>query len=355
MNWILAQTSQPALGGSFWMPPKASTISGDVDGLFYFIYGITVFFFLLVMVLMLLFVFKYRYRKGHEEPDPAPAHSTALELTWTVIPTVLVLMVFYFGFRGYLHMAVAPPNAYEINVEGKMWSWSFTYPNGYVDTELHIPINTPIRVVLQSRDVIHSLYIPQFRIKKDAVPGRYNRMWFEATQVSPPEGFDVYCAEYCGTGHSTMRTKVIVHPSKEDFAAWLEKASNWENRMTPLQRGQEIYQKNCTQCHSIDGTRLIGPSLKNVFGEPQTLNGGSTVVADENYIHESLYEPAAKVVAGFTPQMPSYKGQLKENDVAAVIQFLKSISDKYKNETMSLGSTTQTTASTAPSSQPMNR
>jgi cytochrome c oxidase subunit 2 len=336
--------------GGFWMPPEASTVASNVDNLFFFIFWITVFFFFLVLVLMTYFCIKYRHRKGHEEADPAPAHSTALELTWTVIPTVLVLMIFYFGFRGFLHMNVAPPNAYEINVDAKMWQWEFVYPNGYVDTELHIPLNTPVRAVLQSQDVIHSLFIPQFRVKKDAVPGRYNRMWFEATELSPPEGFDIYCAEYCGTSHSTMRAKVIVQ-TPEDFKAWMDRVSNPFETHTPAEVGKMYVEKRgCLQCHSLeDKPGPSGPSLKNVFGEKQLLSDGSEVLADENYIRESLYEPNAKIVKGFNPIMPSQKATFKERDVGAVIEYLKTISDKYKNQTISVGATS------GPTSRPGNQ
>src|SRR4029434_1481231 len=168
------------------------------DGLFYFIFWITVFFFVLILTLMIFFVIKYRYREGREDPERATAPRTALERTWPVIPTGLVLMIFYYGFQGFLRMSIAPPNAYEIQVTGTMWKWFFTYPNGYVSTELHIPVKMPVRLVLHWTAVIHYLYVPQFRVKRDAVPGRYTRFWVEATQLSPSEGFDIYCAEYCG-------------------------------------------------------------------------------------------------------------------------------------------------------------
>lgn len=359
MNWILAQATTQATSatsGSFWMPPQASTVAGGVDSLFYFIFWITVFFFVLILALMLYFVAKYRYTEARPDAEPAPSHSTALELTWTIIPTILVLMIFYFGFRGFLKMSVVPPNAYEINVTAKMWAWEFAYPNGYVDTDLHIPANTPIRIVLQSQDVLHDLFIPQFRVKKDAVPGRYNHLWLQATDTTPlgadgkpdlSRAFDIYCAEYCGTSHSSMRAKVIVHETAK-FGSWLAEASDWEKQgITPLAQGEKFVRtRGCLGCHSVDGTRLIGPSLKNVFGEEQLLTDGTRVIADENYLKESIYDPAAKVVASFTPQMPTYKTSLKDKDVNAIIVYLKSISDKYKNETISV--TTAPTTTTAP-------
>jgi cytochrome c oxidase subunit 2 len=328
MNWLLAQVDS----GSFWMPPQASTVSDDVDGLFYFIFWITVFFFVLILTLMIFFVIKYRYREGREHPERTPAHSTALELTWTVIPTVLVLMIFYYGFRGFLKMSIAPPNAYEIQVRASSWAWSFTYPNGVVTTELNIPRGVPIRLVLSTpeRDVIHSFYVPQFRIKRDAVPGRYNRVWFEATQLSPPEGFDIYCAEYCGQNHSKMRAKLVVR-EPEDFKTWLADAGDWEKRMTPLEAGKDfVNSRACVQCHSLDGSTKTGPSFKDLFGSQRPITGQGNVLADENYIRESLYEPGAKIVQGYTLQMSSYRGQLKDKDVDAIITYLKSISSHYQ-------------------------
>lgn len=331
MNWILAQASSTS--GGFWMPPRASTVAGEVDGLFSFIFWLTVFFFCLVLVLMLAFVLKYRHREGQPQPAPPPAHSTALELTWTVIPTVLVLIIFYFGFRGYLHMSVAPPNAYEITVNAKMWNWEFIYPNGHVDTELHVPVDMPVRLVLNSQDVIHSFYVPQFRVKKDVVPGRFNRAWFQATEQGD---FDLYCAAYCGNGHSRMLAKVVVH-DLDGFRKWLDNASNWETHMTPVQAGQMLFNtRGCTQCHTVDGSRLVGPTLKNLYGEQVPLSDGSTVLADDNYIRESLYDPAAKIVAGYQPQMPSYKASMKDRDVMAIVAYLRSLSDKHKNDAINL-------------------
>ncbi|HVT89228.1 MAG TPA: cytochrome c oxidase subunit II [Tepidisphaeraceae bacterium] len=318
MNAILAQNP-----GGFWMPEKVSTVANSVDGLFAFIFWITVFFFVLILCLLVLFIVKYRSHAGRMRADRAPAHSTALELTWTVIPTVLVLMVFYFGFRGFLHMSVVPPNAYEIQVTGSMWHWAFTYPNGHVDDQLHVPVNVPVQLVLTSSDVIHALYLPQFRIKKDAVPGRYNRMWLQATETGT---FDIYCAEYCGQQHSQMRAVIVVQPLDE-FRKWLDDASHWETHLSPQEGGKMLVSTNgCLQCHSIDGTTKNGPTFKDLFGRDEPMNDGSSLHVDENYIRESLYDPAAKVVRGFTVQMQSYKGRLRDRDIDAVIAYFKSIS-----------------------------
>ncbi|MEX1310786.1 MAG: cytochrome c oxidase subunit II, partial [Candidatus Sulfomarinibacteraceae bacterium] len=209
-------------GSSFWMPPQVSTVAQGVDWLFNFILAISVFFFLLIVVAMVIFVIKYRHREG-QGAEESPSHNMALELTWTVIPLILVVVIFVFGFKGYLDMSTPPSNAYEILVEGQKWNWSFTYPNGYIDSNLHVPVDRPIRLVMSSQDVIHSLYIPAFRVKMDVVPGRYAKAWFEATE---PGEYDLFCAEYCGTSHSDMIAHVVVHPVGE-FETWLEKASNF--------------------------------------------------------------------------------------------------------------------------------
>jgi cytochrome c oxidase subunit 2 len=306
-------------GSSFWMPPQISTVAHGVDWLFHFILAISVFFFLLIVVLMVFFIIKYRRREGQEAAS-SPSHNTALEVTWTVIPVILVIVIFIVGFKGFLNMATPPANAYEITVEGQKWKWTFTYPNGYVDENLHVPVDRPIRLVMSSSDVIHSLYVPAFRIKQDVVPGRYAKMWFEATE---PGEYDLFCAEYCGTSHSDMIAHVIVHPVGE-FEAWLEKASNFLETMSPVDAGRKLFQvRGCTQCHSMDGSAKTGPSLLGVFGSVQKMTDGSTVTVDENYIRESILEPAAQVVAGFEPVMPTFQGRLSDEEISAIIAYLK--------------------------------
>lgn len=306
---------------SFWMPPQVSTFAANVDWLFMVILGISIFFFVLIVALMIVFVIRYRHREGHVA-EASPTHNLPLEVVWTAIPVAVVMVIFYLGFTSYLDMATPPANAYEVRVEGQKWKWTFTYPNGYVDENLHVPVDRPIRLVMSSADVIHSLYVPAFRIKRDVVPGRYSKEWFQATT---PGEYDVFCAEYCGTGHSDMLAHVIVHPPGE-FEQWLEKASNFLDTMTPVEAGRKLYQvRGCQQCHSVDGTAKVGPSFKGIFGEPQALSNGSKVTVDENYIRESILEPQAKVVAGFEPVMPTYQGRLKDPEIDALIQYIKSL------------------------------
>jgi cytochrome c oxidase subunit 2 len=308
--------------GSFWMPPQVSTVAPNVDWLFQFILGISVFFFLLIVVLMVVFIIRYRRREG-VEAEASASHNTALELTWTIIPLILVVVIFFFGFKGFLDMATPPANAYEILVDGQKWNWTFTYPNGYADSNLHVPVDRPIRLVMTSADVIHSLYVPAFRIKADVVPGRYAKAWFEATE---PGEYELFCAEYCGTSHSDMIAQVVVHPVGE-FETWLEKASNFLETMSPVDAGRKLYQiRGCQQCHSVDGSAKTGPTLLGVYGQDRAFTDGTSIVADENYIRESILEPMSRVVAGYEPVMPTYQGRIKNEEITAIIEYLKSLS-----------------------------
>lgn len=312
----LDDSSEP----SFWLPSRASSAAGDVDRVFNLIFGISLFFFLLVVFLMCLFVLRYRKRRD-EFLDRAPNHNTPIEILWTVIPLLLVVLIFWQGFKVFLDMATPPQNAYEIQVTGQKWKWLFTYPSGYVDEKLHVPVGRPVRLVLSSEDVIHSFFVPEFRVKRDAVPGRYTKTWFEATR---PGEYDIFCAEYCGTSHSDMHSTVVVHPPG-DFEKWLAGAADFLSKLPPAEAGGKLFgSRGCAQCHSVDGRAGIGPTLKDLFGHPVPLRGGGNVVADENYIRESILEPQAKVVAGFEPVMPTYKGRLKDKEIGAIIEYLKS-------------------------------
>jgi len=313
---ILAQST-----GSFWLPPRASSVAPNVDWIFYFIYYISVFFFLLIVGLALLFVLRYRRRPGVKRRE-APHGNLALELTWSAIPIVIVIAIFVLGFRGFMDMTVAPANAYEIKVIARQWSWMFQYPNGYVDKDLHVPVDQPVLLTMTSEDVIHGFYVPAFRVQLDIVPGRYNKTWFQATQ---PGTYPLYCAQYCGTGHSTMLAQVVVHEPGE-FEKWLRDAADLFKTMTPAQVGERLYGLYCASCHTIDGSARIGPTFKGLFGHQQKMRDGSTVVADENYIRESILEPQAKVVAGYDPVMPTFKGTFKdERDIMAIIDYLKTL------------------------------
>jgi len=324
LNRVIAQVSNGLFAQaerSFWLPKRGSTTAGEVDWLFYLILGISIFFFLLTMSLMALFLIRYRSKAGSRAAGGKNT-SLPLELTWTLIPILVVIVIFDFGFTGFMDVMNPPEAALEILVTGQKWAWFFTYPNGHVDEVLHVPVDQPVRLVMTSQDVIHSFYIPEFRLKRDVLPDRYTKTWFEATE---PGEYKVYCAEYCGTGHSEMTANVVVHPPGE-YENWLDAASNLLDTMPPAAAGRLLFSKRgCDQCHSVDGSAGTGPTLLGVYEEEQPLADGSTVVADENYLRESILEPMAKIAAGYQPYMPTYKGRLNDQELTALIEYIKTL------------------------------
>ncbi len=332
MMWhsILAENA----ARTFWLPEQASTVAPDVDNLFYFIYWINVIFTILVVGLMVWFMWRYRHRKGNEGGGHS-GHNNALEVTWTVIPTIIVGVIYYWGFKGFLNEVVEPPGAMQIKAVGQMWKWQFVYPNGGVSDELHVPLNKPVRMVLESQDVIHALFIPAFRVKKDVVPGRYNRMWFQATKAGT---YDVFCADYCGIGHSIMHTTAVVDPDDKfneflaDATDPLKHATSW------VDGGKKLYEMfGCSTCHSVTGETKTGPTWKDMFGSEVPLSDGTTVHADEKYVHESVLDPGAKIVRTFSNVMPSFKGRLNEREIEALTWYMKSISSNVKSSDMTVG------------------
>ena len=313
-------------GASFWFPQEASQAARQVDSIFYFVYAVSLFFFVLIVGLMIFMVVRYHKRPGREV-QPSPDHSNALELTWSLIPIGLVLVMFYLGFTRYLDMRTPPDDAMEIQVTARKWFWTFTYPNGYESTriddehpgELHVPPGEPVRLVLRSDDVIHGFFIPAFRLKMDVVPGRYNKAWFTATE---PGTYQILCSSYCGMGHSEMRAWCIVHKTRAEFLAWLEKAQESAGKaLTPVERGRRVYlgKGGCSQCHSLEERTIVGPTFKNLYGSPVAIGTGKIVTADENYLRESILDPGAKIVAGFQNVMPIQRGRLTEREIDDVI------------------------------------
>lgn len=317
----LALNTTVASDATFWFPEQASTVAPGVDWVYYFIYWVSVFFFVLLMVGMTLFAFKYKRKKGVQNEARA-GHNNLLEIVWTAIPSLIVVAIFYFGVTTYLDMRQPPADAYPVNVTGIKWAWSFTYPNGHVEPELHVPVNRPVKLTMTSEDVIHSFFVPAFRVKQDVVPGRYTTLWFEATKTGE---FQVFCTEFCGTKHSDMLTKVIVHPEGE-FEKWLAGAADSTAGMPLAEAGAKLFEKQgCKQCHSIDGSPGVGPSMKGLWDKTESLTGGATAKVDENYIRESILEPMAKVVNGFPPAMPTYAGRIKDKEITAIIEYVKTL------------------------------
>ncbi|MFO1063673.1 MAG: cytochrome c oxidase subunit II [Pirellulales bacterium] len=321
---------KPLLGDvneSFWFPPQASTFAQEVDVFFHYIMWICAIFFVLIVVGMVLFVMWYRRRPGYEGSSEA-IHNNALEVTWTVIPTLIVIWIFARGTEGYLDMMRPPAETIDINVTARKWAWTFQYPNGAISDELHIPINKAVRLRLRSDDVLHSLFIPAFRCKMDVVPGRVNSMWFQAIKESGPDGFDLFCAEYCGDKHSEMLAKVIV-TSEKDYDAWLAEAV--KPPTVPEAWGYWLYKRQgCKGCHSIEeGKVIIGPSFAKSYDTEQKMTDGSTVKVDDNYIRESILYPQAKRRAAFAaaPQMQSFQGKLKDAEIDALTAFIRYMKD----------------------------
>ncbi|MEQ9453783.1 MAG: c-type cytochrome [Phycisphaeraceae bacterium] len=323
-----------------WMPRQASTTAEDIDYAFYWIYWVSVVCFVAIGFLMFFFSWKYK-QKDMDTLGEGPTHSTALELAWTIPPTIAVLAFFAMGFVGYRDMAVPPSNTYQIVVTGYKWGWSFQYPNGYSDSNLHVPAGRPVELIMQSQDVIHSVFIPDFRVKKDCVPGRYNKLWFE-TEFDPEYAEELaagdttftvnkhilFCTEYCGNKHSQMLADVYVH-EPADFAAWLDSAADIR-KDPPAVAGEALLAKSgCYQCHSIDGTVIIGPSFKDLYQHQGKWADGQDYVADANYIRDSILYPGAHIVAGYQNVMPSYKGRLKDIEITAIIEYLKTISTHF--------------------------
>jgi cytochrome c oxidase subunit II len=306
---------------SFWMPPANSTYAGDIDAIFYFIYYCSVFFLALVTAGIIYFSLKHKRRK--QELTTGISHSNTLEFVWTIIPAILSFTVFGWAFQDYIHMTVVPKDALEIKVTGQKWFWSFEYPEGGTTVnELVIPVGKPIKLLQSSKDVIHSLYLPEFRTKRDVLPNRYSVNWIEA--VSTGE-FEIFCAEYCGTKHSEMIGKVRVL-SELDFNKWLETNSSTGEGMTPELYGEKLYtSKACITCHSVDGKPGTGPTWKGIYGHEVKMADGSVVLVDENYIRESILNPQARIVAGFQPVMPTYQGILKDKEIDAVISYIKTL------------------------------
>jgi len=305
---------------------NASNFVTGVDKAFFVILGISFLFLIGLTFTMLYFVYKYNYKK-----NPVATQiegSTKLEIIWTVIPTILVLVMFYYGWAGWAPMRNAPKDSFKIKVIGRMWNYTFEYENGKKTDTLFVPMNKPVKLSLNSLDVIHGFYIPAFRIKEDVVPGREKSAWF----IAQKEGlFELFCSEYCGMNHSYMYTYVKAMPEAK-FNSWYIDTTKVVSAAvdSPTANGKRIMKNiGCFACHTIDGTKLVGPSFKGVYGSKQTVTTGDVehdVSADDDYIKRSIYDPNADVVKGFNKGlMQPYKGQLSEDDVKQITEYLKTL------------------------------
>ena len=305
--------------GSYWFPRQASSYASDVDFLYMAIFWISTVFFAIIVGVMVYFMIKYRRKGDKIETEPSPSHNTAIEILWSVLPSILLVWIFYVGAVGYFEMRIEPENAEEIHVTARKWNWAFTYPDGDISGELHLVRDRPVKLVMRSDDVLHSMYIPAFRQKMDVVPGRYTYAYLMPTLEGK---FRLACTEYCGDEHSKMRTLCQVHVSDEDRknnTQWITADHKpWEN-------GERLYKINCSGCHKVDGTPATGPALNTIWGEQEKIIGKPDRLVDENYVRESILYPDRDVVEGYGPvsKMNSFQGKLSDKDIDYIIAYMK--------------------------------
>jgi cytochrome c oxidase subunit 2 len=305
------------------LPRPASTLAPHVDWLYQFIFWFSVVAFVAIIGTMLYFAARYRGRGAKRSMAPTGNH-LGLELGLTFAPLLLLVPLFHWGFEGYVDGVVAPPNAMEIRVRARKWLWEFELPNGSVEVgNLIVPANRPIKLVMSSDDVVHSFYVPEFRVKRDVVPGMYTTLWFEATE---PGEYQVFCTEYCGTSHSGMLAKVRVVPA-EDYERILEESDRPPQGQTVAQWGEALFrQNNCNTCHSVvaGGPQVPGPNLHGIAGHTQPLQDGTEVTVDLEYVRESILRPQAKIVRGYSAvQMPAFR--LTDKRIEAIYSYLETL------------------------------
>jgi len=314
-------------------PEQASTLAGRVDAIYFFLVAVSGFFSLLIFGAVIYFAIKYHHRAGEEHAPGLVNDNLALEIAWTVVPLALTMIMFVWGAKVYFSMSRPPNDSLEIFVVGRQWMWKFQHPDGQREiNELHVPLGQPVKLVIASEDVIHSFYVPAFRVKQDAVPGRYTTVWFEATKTGR---FHMFCAEYCGTQHSGMIGRIVVLEPVQ-YAAWLSgdtavpgaaMAASTLARAegSVADRGHRLFQQlGCASCHLPD-RQGIGPLLNGVFGKPVRLQDGRTTLADESYIRESILQPQTKITAGFQALMPSFQGRVNEEELMQLLAYIKSL------------------------------
>ncbi len=291
--------------------------TGKIDSAFFFIVGAAAILLALVMIVMIAFLVKYK-RSRHPEPEPVK-DSLLLEVVWTVIPLGLVMVMFYVGWVDFSYIRNPPPDAMEVDVTARQWSWLFRYANGREDDVLRVPVSRPVKLIMTSEDVLHCLFIPAFRIKEDCVPGLKTHLWFNASE---PGTYEVFCSEYCGVGHSHMRSSVIVLPA-DDFSAWYQS----KEEAGPAAEGLKVIKgKGCLGCHSLDGSRKVGPTFKGLLGKTETvITAGKerTVTADAVFIKNYILNPNQDIIKGFPPVMP--KIPLTDQELSEVIAYLETL------------------------------
>jgi cytochrome c oxidase subunit 2 len=305
---------------------------------------------------MLYFAVIYRQRDGKDHETPAIEGNNTLEVIWTVFPTLVCIWVAWLGFDSFVDLRSPPPDAMEINVTGRKWAWDFQYKNGKRTTsELVVPVDQPVKLIMTSKDVLHSFFVPVMRTKMDVIPGRYTYEWFRPIKTGD---FQVFCTEYCGDEHSKMLARLKVLP-KAEFERWLADDSEEKKlaALKPSDRGRELYVgKQCVTCHSLDGSARVGPTWLKSFGKEGKLADGSSYKMDENYIRESILYPQKKTVAGYPAMgMPSYQGQLSDDDITGIIEFIKTVDGSQKVEAAPVLATQKKASAAAAGASPADR
>ena len=314
-------------------PRSASTLSHQVDALYLTWVAISVFFSLLIAVLIVVFFMRYKRREADETGTQAHLRTLPVEITWSVIPLIIALGMFVWGTRIFFAIAKPPADAVEYFVTAKQWMWKIQHPEGPREINtLHLAVGQPVKLTMTSQDVIHSFYVPAFRVKQDVLPGRYTTIWFEPTEVGT---YHLFCAEYCGAEHSLMGGSVVVM-APQDYEAWLAGSLGGSSL---LASGADLYQRlSCDTCHrEAAGRPSRAPSLAGLFGRQVELLGGGSLVADENYLRQSIVDPQEKIVAGWQPIMPTYKGQVSEEQLNALVAYIRSLKPDVAPATASLG------------------
>jgi len=301
-----------------FFPDQASSFARDVDALTLWLIGMSAFFTVLIAAMVVIFAIRYR-RRSESQVGEAFHESALLEITWTVIPLIIVLFTFAWGAKVYFRLYRPPAEAAEYHITGKQWMWKTQHPTGQREiNELHLPVGEPVKLTMTSEDVIHSFFVPAFRAKSDVVPGRYTTMWFTPTK---PGRYHLFCTEYCGAEHSRMIGWVTVMEADE-YQEWL---ASVPVPQTPAEQGAAVYARlACAECHA-DGRGGKAPDLHGIFGTERRLASGESVTADETYLRESILDPGARVAAGFERTMPSFRGQVDEEEMIALIRYLKSM------------------------------
>jgi cytochrome c oxidase subunit 2 len=305
------------LPGIPFFPEQASTLAPQVDNLYYAVTGVTAFFALLVIAFATVFALMYRDRSG--DKVGATIHgSLPLEIGWSVVPFLIAMAIFVYSTVVFFNIVRPPDQTLQIYSTGKQWMWRFQHIDGQSEiNELHVPLGRPVKVIFTSEDVIHSLYVPAFRVKADAIPGRYSSIWFTPTRTGE---FHLFCAEYCGTRHSGMIGKVVVM-EPNDYQAWLSGSGG----LSMTARGEQLFQQlGCVSCHLADGSGR-GPALGGRYGTQETMADGATVIVDDAYVRESILTPQTRLVSGYQPLMPTFQGLVNEEGVMSLIEYIKSL------------------------------